>query len=531
MSAPVVPRVRSHRMFPGSVSGGPFAARAGARVPAAMLLFGFTLFVAAALLAAPRRTGDAHQYLAMAWQLSRLQPPALDAAASDEFTAWLMTQPEVSGFPEGADAVRQPALVRDGVQEFSHFWVYPLVATPATFLAQAMGFHPITAFVVTNALLLGIALSAVKEVFGALPALLLLASPLIWFVARAQVEVFTVAFLSLAMCAAARGRWGWGSVAVAVAATQNAPIAAVIPLFWAAGVWQWTRGRQASEWRLTIDRGAVPRALAFATAATAIAALHPLYYAWRLGVLTPQQLNGGIAAAWPSRQRFLAVLLDPDIGFVWWLPGAAGLAVAGCALLWRDRVTASPSERQLMFAAVCGLVMGAWFLFVFSQTTNVNSGGTVHVSRYALWLLPLTLPLLAAATERLAVGMRAGVTAAVLVSVLVSFTAFHPDQPERYVEHSPQATWLIDRAPSLYRPLPEIFVERTLHVDGGPRLSAADPSCRLILIVAAAPDQPCPLQSAEMAAASEQYATGATAVWIRRSGDGPGSVTPALPER
>ena len=42
------------------------------------------------------------------------------------------------------------------------------------------------------------------------------------------------------------------------------------------------------------------------------------------------------------------------------------------------------------------MVIGLGFLFVFAQTTNVNSGGTVHMSRYALWLLPLSLPLLEA---------------------------------------------------------------------------------------------------------------------------------------
>ena len=190
-----------------------------------------------------------------------------------------------------------------------------------------------------------------------------------------------------------------------------------------------------------------------------------------------------------------------------------------------------PTERQLEAACLVTVAMAAWFLFVFAQTTNVNSGGTVFMSRYGLWLLPLALPAVAAATRGLDCWMPGLSTVGALALLGVYLFLFRPDQPERYTGHSPQAAWLMSQLPALYHPLPEIFVERTLHIDGGPRLSAADPACRLIFLLAVAPDQPCPLTAPELTSAQAQFARGVTAVWLRRDAAGPGAVTPALPER
>jgi hypothetical protein len=104
---------------------------------------------------------------------------------------------------------------------------------------------------------------------------------------------------------------------------------------------------------------------------------------------------------------------------------------------------------------------------------------------------------------------------------------FHPNQGERYVEHSPQAAWLMTHAPAAYRPLPEVFVERELHIDGGPRVSAADPVCQLMFILAAHSEQPCALTLSERVSLQQKFAGGDAAVWVRRSAQGAGSVTTA----
>jgi hypothetical protein len=419
-------------------------------------------------------------------------------------------------------------LVRGGRQEFSHFWFYPLLAVPATAVASAVGAHPLAGITVTNAALLGVALLTSGRTFGSIPTLLVLASPVVWFIGRAQVEIFTVAFLCLAMAAAARGRWGWASLAVAIASTQNAPIALAIPLFWAAGLAEWVNSSRTRQLSIKPDRAELARSLGFALASVSVALLHPVYYLYRLGVYTPQELNGGIAGAWPSPSHFLAPLIDPEIGFLAWMPATALVSVFGLVILARLWWRTGIEDRRLALSAICALVMGMWFLFVFAQTTNVNSGGTVHVSRYALWLIPLTLPTVAAATRYLDQRWPSVPLVGALALFAVYLSYFHPAQPERYVEHSPQAAWLMTHLPDAYRPIPEVYVERTLHIDGGPNFSAADSSCRFVLIVAAQPEQPCALTPVEQETRDARFAAGDVAVWVRRGVDGQGSVTTAL---
>ncbi len=486
----------------------------------------FALVLGLSVFSAPRRTGDAHQYIAMGLQLSRLQSPSLSPAEETAYRSWLEAQSAESGFPNSAPAVRQPALVAGGRQEFSHFWFFPLLAAPLLVLTDQFGLHPLTAFTLLNGILLTAALAAIVQVFSALPALAILASPLAWFVARAQVEVFSFTFLTLAIAAAARGRWGWATVAIAVASTQNAPIAAVIPLLWIVAAVEWMRenSARASTWP---HRDEMIRASGWIAMAGVIALLHPIYYLHQLGVLTPQQLNGGIAGSLPAARKLLAPLFDSNIGFLWWLPLTTLVSGVGLAVIAVKSQGGNCRSRAQLKLLLIASAIGCWFLFVFAQTTNVNSGGTVHLSRYALWLLPLTLPALAAAGDLL--NDRAHAIA--LVSLVVLFALylgyFRPDQPERYVEHSPQATWLMAHAPQLFQPLPEIFVERTLHIDGGARASAADASCRIVFIASATPRQPCAMTDPELQSVASLFNHGEAAVWVRREANGASTVAGA----
>lgn len=485
------------------------------------------LVIVLSFTAAPRRTGDAHQYIAMARQFARLQPPSLSIQDETQFTRWLGQQPQESGFPESTTAIRQPALVRDNRQEFSHFWIYPLLVTPLLAVSDVAGAHPVSAFTAVNSALVAAALWTVARTFGIVSALIMLASPIVWFISRAQVEAFTFSVLVLAVAAGSVGRWGVASVLVAVASTQNLPIAAVIPIFWIAGSVDWALGQRAAGRPFALDNDGKKRVLAVVAATTLIAALHPAYYLVRLGVLTPQELNGGITGAIPTTGRILAPIVDLNIGLVPWLPVTAAVWLGGTVLLFSmaSRRIDVPSRTWLL--ALCTTVCGAWFLLVFAQTTNVNSGGAVHMSRYVLWLLPLMLPAISVATNHLQRLRPNATIAAVSALALVYVGYFHPDQPERYVEHSPQASWVIDNAPALYRPIPEIFVERALHIDGGARASATVESCRVIFLLKSSPSQPCPLRESERATVEATFAAGASGLWVRRGADGSSSVSVA----
>lgn len=486
-----------------------------------------------------QRTGDAHQYHAMAGALADLRPPALTSGETAAYKAWLGSQPVASGFPSGVPAVDQPALVRGERQEFSHFWVYPLLAAPFVAAGDALGLHRADAFLAANALMLGSAVWAIGRWSRPVVALLLLGSPLVWFVDKAQVEVFTVASLALAMVAAGRGAYLWAAFFGAVASTQNLPIAAAVPLFWAAGLlralldgagggsgdrgWgglgrgQARRSAPTVRW-LCATYGSWGRVVLVA-ATVAVAGLHPAYYRWRLGVVTPQELNGGIAAGVPSPARYLAPLVDPNLGLLPWTPLLGGLALVGAGLLaWPGRGEAPWRSRDLRVAGGCAALLGGWFLAACAQTSNVNSGGTVHLSRYALWLLPLTIPFLEAASRWLE-GRLPGLLPAVGVVSFVGYAVlFRPGQPERYVVPSPQAEWAAVWLGGRYRPVPEVFFERERGVDGGVNGSAANGACTLVLLSEGAPEPACPPTEGERAEAVRLFGQGWRSVWVGRPG-------------
>lgn len=481
-----------------------------------LVVISLAIVAVLAITATQQRTGDAHQYVAMTQLLAERKPPWLDPNDQETLAAWMRSRASDSGFATGALAIRQPALIHDGVQELSHFWAFPLVVSPLWALFASAHLDPLTAFPIVNSLLLGTAIIAVYQTFGFAAALLGLASPLLWFVARAQVEVFTVSLLLLAMCSARGGRWAWGSLLIALAATQNLPISMGVPLFWCAGIGHWLAAQDGNIGRQALISKINVKAVAIATLAIGVALLHPAYYIWRLGVFTPQQLNGGISGAIPDMTRLLAPIADPDIGFAWWMPVQSALALLGLCWLVRDLRQGKRRDTHLMSTIFVSGVMALWFLVVFAQTTNVNSGGTVHVSRYALWLLPLCLPAAAIAIDRLALRSGMALPAFLILLLLLNVAYFKPDQQERYVEHSPQATWLLSNAPWLYWPLPELFVERTLHIDGGLLTSAGDPACRILLVVNAPPAS-CPLSEQEFRLIAQQRASGETYTWLRRS--------------
>lgn len=484
------------------------------------LAWGALLAVVALGIGAPaQRTGDAHQYHAMAAALAELRPPALTPAETIAYKRWLQAQPVASGFPAGVRAVDQPVLVQDRRQEFSHFWVYPLLAAPVVAIGDRLGLHRADAFLTVNALLLGAMLWAIGRWSQPVVGLLLLGTPLVWFVDKAQVELFTVAFLGLAMVAAGRGRFLWAAFLAAVAATQNLPIAAAVPVFWSAGIVRAWRARPVS----AVARRRLPTAPEWTViaATAALTLLHPAYYLWRLGVATPQELNGGIAAGLPPLGRYLAVLIDPNLGLLPWVPLLALATIAGGFLLvLSGRGEASAACRDLRPAALCALVIGGWFLAAFSQTSNVNSGGTLHVSRYALWLLPLTIPFLEALARRLK--PRRPLLLPVLGGVAFAAYAvlFRPSQAERYVVPSPQAelaaAWF--PAASFSPAVPEIFYERQQGVDGGVAGSAANRACTVVLLIEGAAEPPCAPTGEERVAAARLHAEGWSGVWLVRPG-------------
>ena len=405
-----------------------------------------------------RFVGDGREYFAQATNFASFHGPAFRPADIPHIQSQIARfDPGLGGWDIWAATVADSNRGR----VFLHFWVYALLATPGLWVTNAFGAPPTLAFAALNLALLGTALWLTLPRIGPAACLLLFAGPILWWIDKAHTEIFTFALLMITF-ALMRDRPWWSMIAAGAAATQNPPIAVLVGLPFAASL---IRRRSA----LT-DR----RVLAGAAGGLALSLLHPVYNYTHHS--TPSLLLAATRSDTPTLQSISAVVFDPTLGLVGNFPLFL-VVVAGAllALAWRDR-------RELLSAdiVVASIVAGI-FLFSFSRTTNMHHGGTPSLSRYALWLIPLAVPLLST-MERGARGLwpRFLWTTAI-VSALISVFAFHPSVPQNSREPTWLATFLWTRFPAWNNPLPEVFIESELHVDD-PWVPVSTAGCEKILV-------------------------------------------------
>jgi hypothetical protein len=404
-----------------------------------------------------RLIGDGREYLAQAIEFASFRGPAFRPGDIPHVQAELARfDPGLANWDIWSSTV---ADVNRG-RVFLHFWFYALLAAPGVWLTNAVGVAPTIAFTTLNLLFLGVALSVAHPRIGAAACVLLFSGPIVWWIDKAHTEVFTFSLLTITFALMQEQPW-WSMVAAGLASTQNPPIAILVPIVFAASV---VRGTSA--WR---DR----RMIAGAAGAVAFALLHPVYTFTHHGTwsLLLEQTRSGA----PTFQALSAVVLDPSLGLIGNFPLFLLVVTVGLLMLVRC------GGRDLIVEDV--IIPGfaaAIFLFSFSRTTNMHHGGTPSLSRYAVWLIPLAVPLLSSLKHMERRLWPRFLWCAAVVSALISVVAFRPSVPQNSREPTWLATFIWTRFPALNNPLPEVFLETELHVDDV-RVPAATSGCEKVL--------------------------------------------------
>jgi hypothetical protein len=449
----------------------------GVVVYAAILLAGVSL-------SSPRDVGDGQQYMAMAMNIADLHGPGLTPADLESVEARL----DKLGGSYGRYPITNPALLdHSGRQLFSHFWFYPALAAPGVWLASELGLHPNLGFTLVNVLLLLVSFALVSRQVPISVALLLFVGPIMWWVDKPGVEPLMFAMIAIAVASINTKPW-WSFVALAIAASQNPPVLFVLPIFWLAAVAirrDWLHSQ--AFWIGSV-------------AAAGIALLHPLYYELSLGIYTPQVVDGGAKLRLPSLQGYLSNLLDLNIGLIPNVPQWALLVGIFGAL-----VLAMRCRRALIHPSVVASVLaGMVFMFGFSQTTHFNSGGQ-GPSRYALWLIPLAIPLMGLAARTWGRRIRAAVALMTAVSCVSAWQLYQPQTYEGLYLYPTQIASLVwNYLPALDNPIPEIFYDRNAHQEGQITsfTSVGTPSCTKVLLVGGQPAAGCSISGPLPAACS-----------------------------
>ncbi|MBV6320423.1 hypothetical protein [Duganella violaceipulchra] len=156
-----------------------------------------------------------------------------------------------------------------------------------------------------------------------------------------------------------------------------------------------------------------------------------------------------------SLTRLHSLFFDLSQGMIIGLP-----AVALLLLAWSVRLRGQPAPAAglLRLLAACALLTLMLALPTLG-VVNWNSGAQ-GVMRYATWI---AMPLLFALAMQLRARRRwlAPVLAVLLLQIGVSDVLGR----FRYVEFSPLARRVLEHAPQLYNPEPELFAERIKHID------------------------------------------------------------------
>ena len=396
----------------------------------ALACIGFLYFVA---FEHPIHRGDGFEYLLVVEAFANHGSPNLHAADLAE----LQIELPRNGLPSHPHMDMNFYEARGGLRLGWHFWLYPMLAAPFHKGLEFIAANPLAALQCLNAFSLcvavGIALFTRGPPLGErLPFLgLALVSPVWWFLFWPHPEVFT---WSCSMASIALFRAGSRTPAVLFAvlgAMQNPPVA-----FLAGGLVVLT----------TLEDGA--RRATLPLAAASLAMLPALFSLWAFG--TPSLIVSRGIAGWQfaSWERAASLVFDLNQGMLPYIPPLLALA-----LLTSFSAMATRRGRPLILTAVLVAMIA-----VASTQGNWN-GGTAGIMRYAIWMIPVMAWLVVDYLPQFR-GRTLVITLAIAAELPILLSR---GGEQDYVDHSPVAAWALVHAPSLYSPVPEIFIERTIH--------------------------------------------------------------------
>lgn len=401
------------------------------------------------------RIGDGAEYYAMFFAWKETIRPYATTHAWESYNSLTHV---ISGLQPSDSLINAfKPLSHSDQQDFNHFWLYSLLASIPSWALKLLGISisASTSFSILHASLAGILLFFSKKFYGlqglTAALVIILLSPALWFMNKVHTEFFTITTTTLAFLFLWRKYLLDSSLFFALAGAQN-PSFYVIALFpllcWIFQAYK--------------DKISLFDLIKFSLIVI-IFAIHPSYYFFRYGALTPQLFYSGADLHSASLSKALVFLFDPDIGLFpnWPLGIIVLLASVIIGMYHKKRFTNLIKINPAFF--ICNIVFLLISLYAQSTTGNVNSGGTYHISRYAVWYLCMFyVPILLITDICISNGKRFFIIFLVTLATLAFFNTkmYAPSKPETYCEPSPASRFVWNYTPGFYTPPLEIFLER-----------------------------------------------------------------------
>ncbi|MBU9617426.1 hypothetical protein KTE47_07295 [Burkholderia multivorans] len=408
----------------------------------------------------PGISGDGLEYTLMAEAFLRHGTPNI---TEDDYRSVRLYKGDVAtnvpGIASGRSLSTSPPFFRDSAGRYYsyHFWLYSLFVAPFLLVIKLLGLATSWAFVATNVIFSLIASSVIclwRDIGRGRRLFLLV---LYWscgtipYISWTHPEVFSASLLVVSIVAALSCRYVIAAITAALVAQQNPPVLILVAIFLAVDLYVTHKKNE----------GLIPpaRKVIEWVACIALASLSTLFYYihFRVGSLIAH--SGFASVDLISAGRLWSFYFDLNQGLLvlLWPLLAIMPAVLVSGLISRELKVANCI---LAIALVCISIM----LAVPSiSTTNFNSGAS-FVMRYAYWAsVPILFSVVMLCAERFWSG--ALVCAGMLIFVAMNVAYYAGDRPS-YVYYTHAAEKVMGDFPRMYNPIPEIFVERGLHIDG-----------------------------------------------------------------
>jgi hypothetical protein len=415
----------------------------------------------------PQIDGDGLEYVMMAHAFYRHATPEIRQSDIAEIMALPGSQARTNGLPTKLLAEVPQKLGQSGAPfagfagggaggiHAIHFWMYSLLAAPFHAVAVSLGLNPALAFAALNLLIVGLSAGLILRWLpkAGLTELVILAllGP-VFYLRWTGPEIFSACCALLATLAMIRRDAALAMFLAGFGATQNPAIAGLIL---AAGA-SWGLFALRPGWALRqTTRTTRTRNTALGIAGIVLAVLPYVHNEIVFGmpsIIAVHFTDPRVV----SRERLSSFFFDLNQGLIAGFPGLVLGAVLLAALL--DKTC---RFRWLAYAvAACCLTLG----LAFPSLAAVNwNNGYIVVLRYAYWAVMPVVAVCMIGLGQLSAARRRAVLAGIVVCQALTMWQANWPRNSGYLKHSRLASWVLDHAPQLYHPDPEVFFERETH--------------------------------------------------------------------
>ena len=361
-----------------------------------------------------------------------------------------------------------------GLRYSMHFIAYSYLITPIRIGLESLQYNPLLVFPVANSIILVLTLSflcaSLRDYKQKLIVLMLvLLSPLLSFLAWPGPDLWVLSLLLIAAYWYHIKHYWPATFITAIASWHSQPLLALsmgVAIMATANIWKGIilhKKYPLHPLRITVHKSIW---------LFIILALPYIYNYWAFGVLTPwTKLQDGWTLLYGfgihnlNVEKLFSQLFDINTGIFWYIP--VGVAAWMTVIFWAVKKNHLPT---ILLAA--SLLLTA----ILYQTNPAFHYGTAGFgpSRHIVFLTPFLIlaiiEVLAGVKRRVGYGILA--VYILTQSLILTMNGWLAPDFTNSLRHTPIASYLLTHAPSLYTPLPEIFVDRTTEHDADHPTSA-----------------------------------------------------------